>query len=255
MRIMRNWAAIAAVAILGLLQAEPSFAQWGTIKGQVLFNGTPPVLKPLVAKDDPAAKDAAVCAAEAVPDESLVVDPETKGIADVFVWLIKKPAKVNPDLAKPKDPIVDFDQKGCRFLPHSLVIRTDQQVRVLSGDSVAHNTHTWTIKTKQANFILTPNDRKGVVIQNKLVEERLPSKVSCDIHPWMQAWWLIVDHPYAAVTDAKGNFEIADLPVGDHEFRVWQEKAGYVEKTYKVTVKEGENKLPPIKASAALFSK
>ena len=36
----------------------------------------------------------------------------------------------------------------------------------------------------------------------------------CDIHPWMSAWVGVLDHPYFAVTDAEGKFEIENLPAG-----------------------------------------
>jgi hypothetical protein len=71
----------------------------------------------------------------------------------------------------------------------------------------------------------------------------------------MQAWWVILDHPYAAVTKEDGTFEIADLPVGEHKFIVWQEKVGFVDKAYTVTVKAGDNDLKPLKVPAATLSK
>jgi hypothetical protein len=238
MRKVLALATVCTVTAMGLAPVTAQ-AQWGTIKGQVTVTGDFAPLKALVAKGDAGAKDADVCAAAGVPDETVVVDPESKGLANVVVWLAKKPAKIHPDLAKSKNPEVTFDQKGCQFIPHVLLVRTDQKVRVLSNDGVAHNTHTYPLKNKQENFIVAPNDRAGVAVPSVSLEERLP------------AWWVILDHPYAAVTNAKGEFEIADLPVGEHEFRVWQEKAGYLEKTYKVTVKAGENKLTPIKVQAA----
>jgi len=63
----------------------------------------------------------------------------------------------------------------------------------------------------------------------------------------MSAYVLVLDHPYAAITDEKGHFEIPDLPVGDHEFRVWQESAGWLDKHYAVTIHEGMNYLEPMK--------
>lgn len=250
MRKVLALAAVCTVSAIGLAPATAQ-AQWGTIKGKVTVTGDFTALKPLVVKGDAAAKDSSVCAADNVPDESVVVDPETKGLANVVVWLAKKPAKIHPDLAKSKDAEVVFDQKGCRFLPHVLLVRTDQKVRVLSDDGVAHNTHTYTLKNQQQNVIVPPNDRKGVAFP-ATVEERLPAKVGCDIHPWMQAWWMILDHPYAAVTNEKGEFEITNLPEGDHEFRVWQEKAGYIEKALKVSVKKTNDPLA-IKAPVSLF--
>lgn len=246
-------AATSAATAVGA--ATVTAGEWGTIKGQILAGG--PVSRPklLVTKGDASAKDSAVCAAQDVPDESLVVDEKSGGIANVVVYLQKKPATVHPDLEKSKDAEVVFDQKGCQFLPHVLLVRTDQSVRVLSGDAVAHNTHTYPLKNKQENFVVSANDRTGVAVPKQALTERLPSKVGCDIHPWMQAYWVILDHPYAAVTKADGTFEIKDLPVGEHVFVVWQEKVGYVDKMYKVAVKAGMNELKPVKVPVETLTK
>jgi hypothetical protein len=50
------------------------------------------------------------------------------------------------------------------------------------------------------------------------------------MHPWMKAWRMVVDHPYFAVTDAKGDFEIKNAPAGTQKVVVWQEavKNGFV---------------------------
>ena len=225
-------------------------AQWGTLKGQILLDGEIPKIDPLVVQGNQQAKDAAVCAAQNVPDEKLVVDPESKGIANVVVYLAKKPAKIFPALEKSTVPQVTFDQKGCRFMPHVLLVRTDQTVLVVSDDDAAHNTHTYPIKNRQDNFVVAPKDRTGVSVKPLTLAEKLPSKVGCDIHPWMVAYWVILDHPYAAVTDEKGNFEIPNLPAGTHEFNVWQESAGYLDKKYTVTIKDGENVQKPLKFTA-----
>lgn len=239
-----------AVALLGAGISNSASAQWGTLKGQILLDGDIPTLKPLVEKGNAQAKDAAVCAAQDVPDEKLVVNPSNKGIANVVVYLAKKPAKIAPSVAKSAEPEVTFDQLGCRFIPHVLLVRTDQTVLVVSDDDAAHNTHTYPIKNRQDNFVVSPKDRTGVKVKPFTVAERLPAKVSCDIHPWMVAYWVILDHPYAAVTDENGEFTIADLPVGSHEFIVWQESAGYLEKKYTVNIKAGDNTEKPLKFSA-----
>ena len=70
--------------------------------------------------------------------------------------------------------------------------------------------------------------------------EKLPVAIKCDIHPWMIAYQLPLDHSFAAVTDKDGNFEIANLPAGEHEFVVWHEKTGYLERKYKVTITAGQ---------------
>lgn len=248
MRNVLTWAIAGAIAATVGLYSTSAQAQWGTIKGKVIAEGNLEPLPALVKKDDKAAKDSAVCAAEAVPNESKVIDKDTKGVANVVIWVATKPAKIHPKLEKPAKAVVDFDQKGCRFKPHILLVRNDQKVNVLSDDGVAHNTHTWPRANKPDNFIVAPNDRKGVEVKNVNLKEKTPTKVTCDIHSFMEAYWVVLDHPYAAVTNEKGEFEIADLPVGEHEIKVWQEKIGWVVKSQMVKVKEGANEIPTIKA-------
>lgn len=223
----------AACAVLSLMfagAAEPASAQgWGHLEGQFVFEGEVPTLPPLVAKGDGNAKDAAVCAADGVPDQTIVVNPENKGIANICVYMRKAPTKIHPDLAAPAETEVVFDQKGCMFLPHVLVVNTKQTVLVKSGDPVNHNTRTSPFSNEAINLIVRPNERDGVPVKMPQSELRTPPvKVSCDIHPWMSAYWLVTDHPYVAVTDADGRFRIENLPAGKHQFVVWQEKAGYV---------------------------
>lgn len=229
------------------LQAD----DFGSISGQVVYDGDVPAAKILIMKGDAAAKDAAVCAAADLPEEGLLVDKETKGIANVFVYLEKAPAKVHPDLKKPMEAEVIFDQKNCQFLPHALIVRADQGVRVKSGDPISHNTHLGGIYNSE-NKTIASNDRTGVVF--KVKAERQPIPVKCDIHSFMVANWLILPHGYAAVTDTKGNFTIDKLPAGKHEFRIWHEKVGYIERKYAVTVKGGDAaKLDPVKVAPAKF--
>jgi hypothetical protein len=212
--------------------------EFGAITGQFVLDGDIPELKPLVEMGDASVNNAAICAAADIPDESLVVDPRTKGIANVFVFL-PKAGKVHPQLKESGKKELDFDQEGCRFIPRALVVRTDQAVRVKSNDDCAHNTKTNTLSNQPANFVLAANDRTGVEVKNRLPERR-PIEVQCNVHPWMKAHWLIIDHPYGTVSDKEGKFRIVDLPAGEHEFVLWQERAGYVERKYKVQVVAGK---------------
>jgi hypothetical protein len=67
--------------------------------------------------------------------------------------------------------------------------------------------------------------------------------VKCDIHSWMSARLLATDNPWYAVTDKDGNFEINNLPAGaELDFRLQHGKAGYVERSLKLTLKDGEVK-------------
>lgn len=241
-----GWRLTLALLLSGLFSTSEAFAQWGDVKGRVLLDGEPPAIRLLVKKGDPSVKDAAVCAANDIPDEEVVVDPKTKGVANVAVYLRKAPTKIHPDLKPDATVPVIYDQIACKFIPHMAVVQAGQSVEVLNSDAIAHNTRGNPIRNMGFNFIVAPNTAKGngIKIPVKL-GENVPVQIGCDIHPWMRGWWVVTDHPYAVVTETDGTFEIKNLPPGEHEFRVWQEKVGYLERSLKVVVKAGETATVP----------
>ncbi len=228
-------------------------AEWGDVTGKVLLRGPVPEVAPLVIKGDAAVKDP-VCRGHDVPDESLLVDAESRGIANVFVFLKRAPREVHPDLQASAKREVVFDQKGCRFLPHVMVVRTDQTVLVKSDDPTNHNTHTSPFFNTPENFLVSANSREGVPLTFQQ-REPVPVKVTCDLHPWMTAYWLVVDHPYAAVTNEKGEFAIKNLPAGKHKFRVWHERIGWIDRALTVEIPAGETAIvPAIEVPAERFT-
>jgi len=44
------------------------------------------------------------------------------------------------------------------------------------------------------------------------------------------AWILVKDHPFVALTDVDGKFEIKDLPVGKHKLTLFHERAEVLQK-------------------------
>lgn len=246
-----TWGSAIAVLLLSANASVVRADDFGSISGQVIYDGTPPEGKILVKKGDPAAKDSAVCAAADLPDEGLVIDKETKGIANVFIYLEKAPAKVHPDMKKPKEAEVVFDQKNCQFLPHALIVNAEQGVRVKSGDPIPHNTHLGGIYNSD-NKTIAANDRAGVLF--KVKAEKIPVSVKCDVHSFMTAYWLVLPHGYGTATDTQGNFKIENLPAGKHEFRIWHEKVGFIDRKFAVTVKAGEEtKLDAVKVAPTKF--
>lgn len=258
MSLLFRFGLIAAVLFVGFAaMASQTMAAdgYGDLTGRIVFDGDIPKLLPKIKIDSPPAKLPPCCALKDTANESLVINPKNKGIQHVFVYL-KKVSKsdIHPDLAKSKKQEVVFDQKECIFKPHAMVVRTDQQVVVKSDDNVPHNTHTYPVFNQGENFIVAPNDRVGVKMPKFSLKEPLPMQVKCDIHAWMQAYWLVVDHPYATVTDADGNFTIEKLPAGDYEFVVWQERVGYLDKAMAATIKAGaKTDLGDVQAEAAKF--
>ncbi len=195
--------------------------QWGTVKGRIVFGGPP--VSPVALDIE---RDADVCGKNGLVDESLVVNVDNHGLRYVAIWLESKEAvPVHPDYSTAATKPVTMDNIGCRFEPHMLQLRTGQILQLKNSDSVAHNA---------AVYVRRSTPFSEVIPQNKPLEkkftkaETLPTRVDCSIHAWMKAWLIISDHPYVAITDADGNFELKNVPVGEWKFRFWHERPGYL---------------------------
>jgi hypothetical protein len=197
---------------------------WGTLRGNFRLAGAAPAPVPLTID-----KEAEICAPGGKQQfsEQLVVGPDN-GIANVLIYLSAAISDEEPWTHPSAAPGANqetaiFDQKECLFLTHVMALQVGQPMEIRNSDPTGHNT----------NILNTPFNQMvpsgaAVVYEHKR-EEREPIPVSCSIHPWMKAWLIARDNGYFAVTKPDGSFEIANLPAGvDLEFRVWQEKLGFV---------------------------
>lgn len=218
-------------------------ANWSTIKGQLVWaGGNIPKRNEIDIVTD---KDH--CAAKGpILSEEWVINKDNKGIRNAFIWLAptdpKQPLAIHPDLKDVKAGDVTMDQPICAFVPHVMAVREGQNVQVQNSAPVPHNVR-WTGNFKNAagNVIVPP---KGSYTIKELKAYRIPMQVNCDIHKWMRAYIAVFDHPYYAVTDDNGNFEIKKAPVGDCQLMVWHEGVGWRggaagSKGEKITVKPG----------------
>ncbi len=198
---------------------------WGTLKGQVVFGGAAPAVA-ILQEQGKAAKDPEVCAKDGpIKDERLLVDGATKGVKNVLIYF-PKPSAVNDEAKSAKASAeVVFDQVKCVFEPHVLGMMVDTKVTLKSSDTVNHNINAKPPKNGPFNKLLAGGQ---TFTYEPTTGERAPAPVNCDIHPWMQAYWMILDNPYFAVTDEKGNFEIKNAPAGTQKVVVWQEAVGFV---------------------------
>ncbi len=184
-------------------------------------------------------KDVEFCGKHQPRSEQLVVHSEDRGIANVVVWLDVKPGEkvaVHESLTKEVPALVRLENKGCRFDPHICVLRAGQRLLIENIDAIDHNTAAGLDRNNPFNE-LTP---AGKSAERKAFgqPERLPCQVQCSIHPWMLGWLVVKDHPYVAVSDEHGRFELKSLPVGEHTLVVWQEVPGPVSEVIRGGQKE-----------------
>ena len=212
------------VALVASEDAEMPAGAGGTISGTVTYLGTAAAPKKLAVT-----KDVAICGKAEHYDESLVVGAN-KGIKDVIVSLTTVTGGKSLETMG-----TDFvlDQKGCSYQPHVLLVPVNKPLQILNEDGILHNIHTYSTKNTPVN-LPQPKFKKKL---EKAFTAPENISVKCDVHGWMSAWIMVVDHPYHAVTDASGKFTLTDVPPGTYTVEFWQEALG--KQTAQVTVSAG----------------
>ena len=198
----------------------------GAIEGTITYTGKEQPSKLQVTKD------AQVCTHGGEPDGSLqVADGKLKNAIVAITDDI-------PQAKRWENAKAVVDNKECLFDPRVQIGRYQGQVETKNSDPVFHN----------ANLARVDSANKGAAA-DVLVNIALPMQgqtqtknlkksgivaVKCNVHEWMQAWIYVSKHPYAAVTQADGTYEIAGVPPGEYNAIVWHERLGEVNTKVKV---------------------
>ena len=203
--------------------SKPNMAV-GSVHGRVVFQGEAPRRVKLML-----VKDADVCGHDDQYDQRLIVSND-HGIKNAVVYLTG--VKEGKPLSSLGSKFI-FDQRGCRYRPHILLVPVNTPIEVLNDDNILHNLHTFSKKNRPVNMS-QPKFRKKMEISFKYPEF---IHARCDIHGWMSGWIIAVDQPYYTITDADGNFSLSDVPPGTYTLNCWQEKLG--EQTRPITITAG----------------
>lgn len=200
--------------------AEPAPAApdgWASLQGRFVYQGEPPEPQPL----STGGKDGEVCDQHPILDESLLVDAESRGIANVLVYA-RKVSRVHDSYESTANDEVEFDQKNCVFLTRVCPVRLSQTLVILNSDPIGHNANISPRGDAPINPLLAANSEMRHQFRR---QQNVPVPVTCNIHPWMRAYIIPRNEPYYAVTAADGSFRIENLPAGEEiEFQVWHER-------------------------------
>jgi hypothetical protein len=247
-------AAFFALSALFVMPSPAAAQGWGTVRGKVTWAGAIPAPEKINVDQDQkhCLKDGPLF------KETFVINAKNKGVKNVFVWLAPadKDSRlpVHPDLQKVPAAVVVIDQPCCAFVPHAVAMREGQTVEAKNSAPVPHN-FKWSghpLKNPGGNQIIPPG---GKLLIDNLKADRLPISVGCDIHKWMTGYIRVFDHPYFAVTDANGRFEIKNAPAGNWRLIAWQEGVGWVNAGGKngepITVNAGKDTSVQLQVKAA----
>lgn len=157
---------------------------------------------------------AAVGDARAALDEDRLVDRDG-GMPWVLVYLDQGLEARKFDI--PKEPAL-LELRGHRLVPHVLGLRAGQELRIRNSDDHPYCVHGLPFNNKEFNFHLS---KRGAEFVQRPDFPEVAIKLKDDLHPWMAAWVAVFPHPFFAVTDEIGRFEIGGLPPGKYRLKAW----------------------------------
>ncbi len=208
-------------------RVDPNTA--GSVSGTVRYSGSRPPRQLVNMSSDPACVETHHGKAY---DESLVTAPNG-ALANAFVYI--KKGLEGKSFEVPASPVT-IDQSGCWFHPRVLGIQTNQVLEIVNSDPVTHNIHPMAEVNREWNHSQGSGDAP---LHRKFLKPEVMIRVKCNIHSWMHAYIGVLDHPYFAVTQQDGTFEIKNLPPGTYTLALWQEDMG--EQEQQITIPPKNN--------------
>jgi plastocyanin len=203
-----------AVAVAGLavmIDTEPAAQEPGSVRGRVSI-GIPVT-----------AKRATSTYSRSIPAVALAPESELRHVV-VYVKDAPKTA-VQPMRA-------EIRQRNENFVPRVVAVTVGSVVEFPNDDPIYHNVFSLS-RAKTFDLGRFPKgksrgerfDKPGVV------------KVFCQIHSHMSATVMVFDHPWFAIPDEQGNFDLSGVPPGMHQVTAWHERLG--ETTLPLRVEPG----------------
>jgi plastocyanin len=231
MKNPRNYAVLVSAVVLVccgalILGQKVNAAGEGKITGTVKLDGAAPHMKGIDMSKDPYCSKAH--ASDPAHLETYVVG--AGGALENVVLSIDGWS----GSAQVTTAIPVFDQKNCMYSPHVLAMDAGETFKVETSDQTAHNIHP--LPNPMVNVGWNQSQPPGAPPIEKSWKAAEVIPVKCNIHPWMNGWFVVVKGPYAT-TDANGKYTIAGVPPGSYTVTAWQEAAGT--QTQKVTVAAG----------------
>jgi len=192
-----------AVAVLGLAvmnDTEPAAQEPGSVRGRVSIGF------PVTARRATSTYSRSVATVALAPESEL---------RHVVVYLKDAPKRaVTPMRA-------EIRQRNENFVPRVVAVTVGSTVDFPNDDPIYHNVFSLS-RTKTFDLGRFPKgksrgerfDKAGVV------------KVFCQIHSHMSATVMVFDHPWFAIPDERGMFDLSGVPPGTHQITAWHERLG-----------------------------
>lgn len=219
-----SMAALSIVCLSGMFGAGPSTA---VVAGKVTYTGTPAKPEPINMAKQP---ECVKLYSKPLMTEKVVTGPGNT-LRNVVVYISSGASDVSQAPATP----ATFDQQNCRYTTHVAAFQVGQEVKIANSDPFSHNIHPMPKINREWNKIQLPGTPPFSYSYDS--PEIIPIK--CNIHSWMQAYFVVLKTDHFAVTGEDGRFALPGLQPGKYTITAWHETYGM--QSQEVTVGTGQS--------------
>ena len=191
---------VVVVGLAVMIDTVPAAQEAGSVRGRVSI-GIPVT-----------AKRATSTYSRSVPNVALAPESELQHVV-IYVKDAPKTA-VTPTR-------VEIHQRNENFVPRVVAVTVGSTVDFPNDDPIYHNVFSLS-RTKTFDLGRFPRGRS----RGQQFDKPGVVKVFCQIHSHMSATVMVFDHPWYAIPDAQGMFDLSGVPPGMHSITAWHERLG-----------------------------
>lgn len=144
------------------------------------------------------------------------------GVSGTVVWLDR--IRRGRALDVPAEPVV-IALADCAFRPHVSAVPVGVRVVFRNEEPILHNVHASVLDPTGArrSWFSEGLPQQGATHEVVVEQPGIVRLVDDAGHPWMLGWVHAFEHPYFAVSDAQGRFQLTGIPPGQYVLRAWHE--------------------------------
>jgi plastocyanin len=150
---------------------------------------------------------------------SVTIGGRPTGDAVVSIEGIPRQAANTKAAVSPAKAVID--QKELKFIPRVLAVMVGKTVDFPNSDKTFHNVFSNSEAKKFDLGLYASGQSRSVNFDKPGVV-----KILCNVHPNMEAYVVVKEHPYFSMADARGNYSISGAPLGKYRIEVWHPQYG-----------------------------
>ncbi|HJU93299.1 MAG TPA: carboxypeptidase regulatory-like domain-containing protein [Pyrinomonadaceae bacterium] len=156
-------------------------------------------------------------------------------LQNAFVYVTGDPVKALRFELPGSD--VALQQVNCQYSPRVLGLRVGQNLVIWNRDPTRHNVHPTPRINVEWNQTHAPQSPPMV---KTFPREEALMPIKCNHHPWEKAYVGVMNHPFFAISNDLGSYEIRGLPPGTYKLVAWHE--AFDEQQMEITLVGGEHR-------------